>query len=281
MELSFCVPTYNRAGYLKRCVSSVLANPDSDIEVIVQDNCSTDNTEQLMGSFQDLRLHSYRNSQNIGGVQNIIQIIGRAVGRYIYFLTDDAYLLPEGIGKIKSFISANEPSFFTSDILIYYEKQQKTLNHVFFDRTIDWQTEANKKTMAHVIYSARFLPRVCFKRELLDYELLKEHGNNWYPHILIALQMAQKGPLMYLADPVLGVNVENESFGLPSDMDDTDRGVVNIIKGMQPYLDYEMLEAFIFEFSQGRRMVSDELVELLTPENQNKLKAETRHYKKI
>lgn len=268
MEISFCIPTYNRAKYLKRCVASILAHNDPDIEVIVQDNNSTDNTAQIMESFHDARLSYYRNERNIGGVKNIIKIVGRASGRYVYFLTDDAYLLPDVISKIKTFIHANDPAFFISDIEVLFEKQNKTINLNFFKESIDAKTPVDKKTAARIIFAARFLPRVCYKRELLDYDLLKKHGDNWYPHLLIGFQMAMKGPVLYLAEPIVSVNVENEGFGFPEDMDETDRGAFRIIAAMQDYLDYEIIESFVLHFARILRLISEDMVILLKPETQ-------------
>ena len=58
---SVIIPTYNRAGLLKRCIESVLAQTFSDWEAIVVDNYSEDNTEEVANSFNDPRIVYVKN----------------------------------------------------------------------------------------------------------------------------------------------------------------------------------------------------------------------------
>lgn len=275
IELSICIPTYNRAEYLKRCLDSIFGYGDNDIEIIVQDNDSPDATAEVVKSFSDPRLKYFRNERNIGGVHNIMSVITRAAGRYIYYLTDDAYLMPGAIDTIKEFIRKNEPSFFTSDIYEYFEKQKKYMNYSFFNKDIESTTTFDKNTIARIVLSARFLPRVCCKRSLVDFDFLNKHGDNWYPHVLMALQIYGKEKAFhYLAEQIVGVNIENESYGF-ANVDANDfSGMVSIIKIMSKHLDYEMLEALIFAYCRFRKIIFHELLALLSVESQANLRKE-------
>ena len=51
--LSICIPTYNRAEIVFKCVQNCLQLPYSWIEVVVTDNCSTDNTKDIMIKFKE------------------------------------------------------------------------------------------------------------------------------------------------------------------------------------------------------------------------------------
>lgn len=50
MKISICIPTYNRANVVYRTVVNCLKCKDEDIEVVVSNNCSEDNTEELLSS---------------------------------------------------------------------------------------------------------------------------------------------------------------------------------------------------------------------------------------
>ena len=54
--LDVFIVTYNRAQYLKHSIQSVLAQTYSNFELTILDNCSTDNTQEVCGSFSDPRL---------------------------------------------------------------------------------------------------------------------------------------------------------------------------------------------------------------------------------
>lgn len=65
--VSVVIPTYNRAHLLGRAIQSVLNQTYHDFEIIVVDDGSTDNTEKVVKSFNDPRIHYIRHDQNRGG----------------------------------------------------------------------------------------------------------------------------------------------------------------------------------------------------------------------
>jgi len=92
--ISFCIPTYNRAGMLPCAVKSVMAQEYNPIEVIIVDDCSTDNTKDVVGALSDQRIRYIRCEGNggAGAARNIG--IKEAQGDLITFLdSDDEYLL--------------------------------------------------------------------------------------------------------------------------------------------------------------------------------------------
>lgn len=65
--VSVVIPSYNRAALLPRAITSVLTQTFSDLECIVVDDGSTDQTEQVVAEFQDPRLRVIRLPDNGGG----------------------------------------------------------------------------------------------------------------------------------------------------------------------------------------------------------------------
>lgn len=99
MLLSICIPTYNRDEVVYRCVKNCLDNIREDIEVIVSDNHSTDNTSSLLSSISDTRFRYYRNEKNIG-YPNIVESIFYAQGEYALVLSDEDDLILEGLKEL-------------------------------------------------------------------------------------------------------------------------------------------------------------------------------------
>ena len=76
--LSIAIPTYNRGKFLERALKQIFLQYEEvskSIEIIVCDNCSQDNTEQVVSSFKNagLPIKYFRNSSNVGFDRNIEQ----------------------------------------------------------------------------------------------------------------------------------------------------------------------------------------------------------------
>jgi len=88
--VSIGIPTYNRAdGFLRETLTSALNQTYPNIEIIVSDNCSTDNTEVYVESFDDPRIRYFRHAKNIGASNNFNYCLEQARGDYFLLLHDD------------------------------------------------------------------------------------------------------------------------------------------------------------------------------------------------
>lgn len=95
-RVSICIPTRNRAHFLRAAILSSLEQTFEDIEVIVIDNQSTDGTEELVHELadEDNRIQYIRNDSDIGLCRNFNRCLEHARGEYIKFLCSDDILLP-------------------------------------------------------------------------------------------------------------------------------------------------------------------------------------------
>ena len=91
------MPTHNRSGLLSRAIESVQAQTYSDFELIIVDDCSTDDTEAVVQAYQnkDARIKYIRNSENLGACASRNKAIQAAKGKFITGLDDDDYFLPD------------------------------------------------------------------------------------------------------------------------------------------------------------------------------------------
>ena len=88
-KVSVVITTYNRAVLLPRAVRSVLAQTYEDYELIIVDDCSTDDTPDVIRTFEDSRIHAVRHADNMGQCAARNTGIRLARGEYIAFLDDD------------------------------------------------------------------------------------------------------------------------------------------------------------------------------------------------
>ncbi len=105
--VSVCLPVYNGANYVADAIRSVLRQSWADLELVVQDNCSTDATPAVLESFQDARLSVERNATNVGLVGNINRAIERSRGEYVHLLCHDDVLAPTCLEEQVRFLDAH------------------------------------------------------------------------------------------------------------------------------------------------------------------------------
>lgn len=88
--VSIGIPTYNRASsYLKDALRSAVNQTYKNIEIIVSDNCSPDNTESVVKEFSDSRIRYFRQKHNIGANSNCNFCLEQSQGKYFLMLFDD------------------------------------------------------------------------------------------------------------------------------------------------------------------------------------------------
>ena len=87
--VSIIIPTYNRESTIKRAIESVLNQTYKDIELIIVDDCSTDNTEDVVKSIEDSRLKYFKLEKNSGACVARNYGVAIANGEYIAFQDSD------------------------------------------------------------------------------------------------------------------------------------------------------------------------------------------------
>jgi glycosyltransferase involved in cell wall biosynthesis len=92
--VSVCIPTYNYGRFLGQAIESVLAQTWGDFELIVSDNASTDDTQEVIAAFADERIRVHRNETNIGLFPNFSRCLELARGELVKFVCSDDWLDP-------------------------------------------------------------------------------------------------------------------------------------------------------------------------------------------
>ncbi|MCU0382892.1 MAG: glycosyltransferase family 2 protein [Cyclobacteriaceae bacterium] len=108
---SIVVPTYNRAHLIAKTLNSVLAQTYSNFEVIVVDDGSKDNTQEVVAAFTDKRIKYFlkENGERAAARNFGVQ---KAKGDYINFFDSDDLMYPHHLLTAFNFIQANNPAWF-------------------------------------------------------------------------------------------------------------------------------------------------------------------------
>jgi GT2 family glycosyltransferase len=97
--VSICIPCYNAAPFIGETLLSVLAQTYTNLEIIVCDDKSKDNTLEVAKTFTDPRISIYVNEQNLGSSGNYNKALSYATGKYVKLLCADDLITPDCIEK--------------------------------------------------------------------------------------------------------------------------------------------------------------------------------------
>lgn len=129
-RVSVLMPVYNTAPFLKEAVDSILNQTFKNFELIVLNDCSPDNSEEILDTYVDDRIVRYRGQKNVG-LANILNVgLKMARGEYIARMDSDDISLPQRIEKQVVYldghpdvdlVSAGMKRFGESDTIISYQ----------------------------------------------------------------------------------------------------------------------------------------------------------------
>lgn len=129
--LSICIPTYNRAAYLKGALENIIADDafGNDMEIIISDNASTDNTKEIAEEYTKKyeNIKYYRNNENIGFVRNFRECLKHGNGEYLKIINDTIRFTPGTLSFFLNIIKNNVDKF---PFLFTVKKKDETKDYI-------------------------------------------------------------------------------------------------------------------------------------------------------
>ncbi len=109
--VSIIMPSYNCGRVVRETIESVFAQTYTNWELLFVDDCSTDDTESIVMSFNDPRIHFFKNEKNSGAAVSRNLALREAKGRWIAFLDSDDLWKPEKLEHQIRFMEENDYHF--------------------------------------------------------------------------------------------------------------------------------------------------------------------------
>lgn len=194
--VSVLITTYNRSNVLRRAINSVLMQDFRDFEIVVIDDCSSDDTTEVVASFADPRIRYIRNEENVGSKLGDRAILRRFIyelmhGKYwVYLCDDDYWLYPDLLSRqVKAFntydnvvmVIGGQLSHFLTTPESYLgpsTTQALTLTLDNLGQFFDMKTLTPKTPHLHFMRAStpdkRLFPKVCMTTE----EFLKDFAGD-------------------------------------------------------------------------------------------------------
>lgn len=199
IKLSFCIPVYNQIHLVQQCIQSIISYQGSDIEIIISDDCSTENIIGLVQELNDGRIYYYKNSENLGHDKNILASFEHAKGKFVFLLRTRDKMIASSIPLIIQAISTYpNASYITGSALD--EKGHERIaykNDKIFKKGKD-ALQTNNILYIHPSGSA-------YRRDLIDFNKIKRFLEvqvnskfGFIVHNLLRLDLSQKGDFLIL-----------------------------------------------------------------------------------
>lgn len=193
-KISVCLASYNGEKHIERQLTSILAQLGSADEVIISDDMSTDNTQQIVTSLQDNRLFFYRNTGQKGPVGNFQNALSLATGELIFLSDQDDVWLSDKVKKMTA--ALNDYDLVLSDCTVV-DEQLNTLQPSFF------RLRGSQPGFVHNIFKNSYMGCcMAFRRDVLAYALPippSVYMHDWWIGLITEL----KGKVYFYPEPLI------------------------------------------------------------------------------
>lgn len=187
IEVSVVIPAYNAASVISRAIDSVLAQTCHNFEIIVINDCSTDETVNILNRYsKQIILLNLTQNQGVGYARNCG--IGVSRGRYIAFLDADDYWQPEKLQKQLAFMMAND---YTASCcrVDYFALVNNKFKRVFSKKPANDYNPRNYKTL--LLENKIITSSVMIRKDVLGQSRFKDIRNR--QDLILWVELIKKG----------------------------------------------------------------------------------------
>jgi glycosyltransferase involved in cell wall biosynthesis len=143
-KVSICLPVYNGSNYLAKAIDNVLSQTFQDFELLIANDCSTDETQAIIDSYaaRDARIVSWINEKNLKLFGNYNCCMERAQGQYIKLFAHDDYLQPTAIERMVAVLEQHPEVALVTCSKRWIDAQDKVIKEVVrFDKDVLLKSE--------------------------------------------------------------------------------------------------------------------------------------------
>ncbi len=197
-RVSVIVPSYNHAPYLRECLESALAQDYDDLEVIVIDDCSSDNSVEIAQSINDKRIQVRKNAKNLGAYATQNRAMEMATGDYIAVLNSDDIWQPHKLRKQIALLEKYADAGLCYTLGSQIDTQGKSLD---VDQHLHWPRGEKQDLLPFMLSSNRLLASsVMFRKGAVEFDASLKYSGDW----VAWLHLVEKKAAVCAAEPLVG-----------------------------------------------------------------------------
>lgn len=212
IKLSICMATLNRGAFIGETLESVARQMSEDVELVIVDGASTDNTSDVVTAYQQRykNIRYFRETSNSGIDADFDKAVGYAVGEYCWLMTDDDLLVPGAIETVLSVLT-KAPTLVVVNASLHSADFAITFSDGMLPTASDKHYLADESEQAFVDLAAymSFIGCIVVQRQ----EWLARERETYYGSLFIHVGVAFQSPpisnVFFIADPLIVIRYGN------------------------------------------------------------------------
>ncbi|HEV2396661.1 MAG TPA: glycosyltransferase family 2 protein [Candidatus Sulfotelmatobacter sp.] len=214
-RLSICMTTRNRATFIGATLESILCQANEQVEVVVLDGASTDNTEEVVRRYQERfqQLHYVRLEENSGIDRDFAKAVDFSSGEYCWLFSDDDVLKAGAVQIVLDALRAD-----CSLVIINSEVRSADLRTVLEPKRIPCDEDRlyTPQDYDHLLIDIAnyltFIGCVVISRTLWTTRNKEDYFGSYFIHVGVIFQQPLPGDALVIAEPLIVVRYANASW---------------------------------------------------------------------
>lgn len=214
-KLSICIATLNRAAFIGATLDSIISQATDEVEIVIVDGASTDNTEQVVGLYQQQfpRLRYVRLAAKGGVDQDYCRAVELAQGEYCWLMSDDDVLKP---GALRVVLEATRRSY--SLIIVNAELRNADLSKQLRSRQLPvyvngvYTPAERVRLFVEVANYLSYIGGVVIRRQLWHVRDRQRYFGSAFIHVGVIFQSPLPEDTLVIAEPLILIRSANASW---------------------------------------------------------------------
>jgi abequosyltransferase len=216
MKLSICIATLNRAKFIGMTLESIVSQISEDVEVVIVDGASTDNTGEIVKGFQDrFPFIRYKCLPEKGGIDHDYSLAAElAQGEYCWFFSDDDLLVP---GAVKAVLGAISSSKFDL-VVVNSEIRSVDMSTVLKPKALEVDTDIlytpneQEDLFIKVANYMSFIGCVVIRKACWAQRDRLSYYGSWFVHMGVIFQRPLGSDTLLLHEPYIAIRYGNATW---------------------------------------------------------------------
>ncbi len=206
-KVSILMPLYNAGDIIEETLGYIFSQDFDDYELVMVDDCSTDNTREVVRGVKDSRIRYFENDENLGYPGNLERCREKARGEILFLMGQDDVLAKGALGKTIACFENPEIGAVTRPYFWFHDTTDKPVRaKEQFDSEADRvvSIEDGPETFIKVLDPLDQLSGLAYRVEYMDRGF---HPDIFPCHIYPFLSIFKKHPVVFLKDYTIAVRI--------------------------------------------------------------------------
>ena len=264
-KVTVIIPSYNHGKFIGETINSVLTQSFQDFELLIIDDCSTDNSVEIISKFNDPRIKLIVNEQNQGAAYGHNLMLDMAQGEYIALINSDDIWLPHKLKQQVLFLDKNQSygAVFTNVEVIDESGNSFANKTHFYSSVFNQKNRTQVEWLQHFFYHGNCL---CHPSSLIRKRIYLEVGNynpllGLVPDFELWIKIVAKYNIYVLPEKLITFRIlNNENNASGSNLKNFVRGYFDHGKVLDAFCNITEIELFNKVFPDSPINVKEQII---------------------